>query len=366
LGLVLIINCIGLVPFLLMQKELDFRKRAITIMFSSFLGMLTSVVLAILGYGVWSIVYGQIVIACVNTISYYIVVPWRPRWLFDRETTKSIFDYTKHLVLSGLGVFACEKGDTFTISKFLGATQMGLYTVAYELANLPASVITSFIEMVLFPAFSKLRDHEEMLKASIKTCLKYIAVITIPAGLGIMVLAEEITTVVYGTKWLPMVAALRILCLFGIFRSFSWFFGDLMKATGRTKQLSFTTVSRLFILLIIVVPFTIIFNIVGTAWTILIALAVAGFYLFFQVSNSTKIPFRTLLSVILKPTLAALIMSGVLFTMKLYVNLFSWYMLILGIAAGVFVFLIALIVLDRQLLQESKELFSELIGADIK
>ena len=72
LGIVLIINALGSVQSNILRKKLKFKKYSIINIVAVFCSAVVGIILALNGYGVWSLVFQQLTLAAVNTILYWI------------------------------------------------------------------------------------------------------------------------------------------------------------------------------------------------------------------------------------------------------------------------------------------------------
>ena len=104
-------------------------------------GNVLAVVLAWQGWGVWSLVWGQMLDACLRNGVVWLVCPWRPRWRFNPRIGRELFNYGKHIVGSQLLIFGITNIDDAFVGRMLGSGPLGHYGLAYKVSNLPATNI---------------------------------------------------------------------------------------------------------------------------------------------------------------------------------------------------------------------------------
>ena len=63
---------------------------------------LFSILLAWLGWGVWSLALGQVIGALAFTIAAWLVLPWRPSFTFNLKIAKELTSYGYQIVLTDL------------------------------------------------------------------------------------------------------------------------------------------------------------------------------------------------------------------------------------------------------------------------
>ena len=164
LAFIFVIGSFQIVPFNLLTKELEFKKRSIAEFLGVFSGGTLSIVLAILGYGVWSLVYGPILRYLVFAIMFFYFSQWRPKPVFMFKKIKSLLNFGFSVAGSRVLVYFYSNADAMIIGKILGNIFLGYYVMAYNLSRIPIDKITAIINQVAFPVFSKLQDDEENLQ----------------------------------------------------------------------------------------------------------------------------------------------------------------------------------------------------------
>jgi O-antigen/teichoic acid export membrane protein len=120
-----------------------------------------------------------------------------------------------HLLLGNIGEFVSSNTDRLVGGLVLGSAALGGYTFAWVLAFTPSEKITSMIARVVPSLFGRLRDKPSEL---VRYCLRIaeaVSVITLPAFIGLALSADQVVSVLLGTKWLGAVGPLRAFSLYG-------------------------------------------------------------------------------------------------------------------------------------------------------
>lgn len=233
MSLTFILNAFGNTHDGLLQKELQFRRRYVPNLYSSIIKGVISVILAMSGAGVWSLVAGHIIGSAVRTTVIWNLKPWRPRFRFHRDRARALWNYGVYILLFNLLAVGLEQADQLFIGTLLGERQLGYYTIA---ARIPEMVIANFslvLTTVLFPTYAKMKNDIPQLIQGMMTTTRYTAFFTIPAGFGLAAIAPELVTVAFGEKWEPAVIILQVLAFLGMTATLPWSIGDVFKAIGR-------------------------------------------------------------------------------------------------------------------------------------
>ena len=222
--------------------------------------------MAVLGYGVWSLVFAALSQAFFAAIIAYIFVKHSLKFTFELKHFKPLFSYGSKVTIISFFEFIGGSLDTLLIGRFLGASFLGIYNRALMLVNLPLQNLYNSITRVLFPSFSKIQSDRLKLKEAFLSSFTVSTFFLIPLCVWFSVSAREIVLVILGDKWKEAIDVLRILALVTPLYLMSSFMGTLLEAVAYLKvklifQISF--VILLSIVLFSVVPYGLIYAAVG-------------------------------------------------------------------------------------------------------
>jgi O-antigen/teichoic acid export membrane protein len=265
LSATMLLSAFGQVPLTLLAREMDFKKRLIPMVVPSMGNGIVSVICALSGLGVWSLVAGRITHSLLTSILAYAVTDWRPKWELDRNLIREMFEYGKHIVGSQLLVFGITNVDDTFVGRILDTSALGAYGLAYTFSNLPATQITRIVGQVMFPAFSRIQDDAVAMKRIFLETMEYIALLSIPISVGTIVFAGDFVYNVYGEKWAAAIVPLQWLGIYGLIRSIAANMGNIFKASGMTKWLTYIALWRLITMLLFLYPATKYYGIVGVS-----------------------------------------------------------------------------------------------------
>lgn len=229
----------------LLQKELNFKKRIIPdLAQASFRGAF-SILLAWLGWGVWSLIMGQVLGAVAFSVAGWVVLPWRPSFTFESKIAKELTGYGSHIVaVNFLGTIGSQV-DFLLIGKIAGDAALGIYSIAFKIPDMLIMSIMTITGRVIFPAYAKLQHDEKALRRAFLVTSKFIALIAFPIGVGLFLVAPDLIHVLYTDKWAAAVPVLQILSLFAVIRIVGWAgTGSIYKAIGRPDVITKTSILK--------------------------------------------------------------------------------------------------------------------------
>jgi O-antigen/teichoic acid export membrane protein len=276
MALVLVFRGLAVVPGAILERNLDFRSRTIAELTAAFAQVGVFVGLAVAGFGVWSLVFGNLVAAAVQTALYWLFVPWLPSpFMASRRILLELMRYGRFVGAHNILVVVNNTVDNVVVSRVLGTASVGLYSVAFRLAGFPNSVIGFIVTRPMFAVYSTLQHDLPAVRSAYVRTLQRIALLSLPASLGIAIAAEPIVSTLLGDTWLPAVPALRILAIYALIKPFGGVSAEALKGMGMPQwNLVFDVVYVATVVPALVV-LTRAFELEGAATSMLIAIAAA-------------------------------------------------------------------------------------------
>ena len=329
------------------QKNLDFHKEFLY----KTSGSVAQFCVA-LGYGllfptVWALVFGFVTADVVRLLVSYLAHSFRPRLTFDLQHAKDLVGYGKWITGNSILVFLITEGDDIIVGWLLDATSLGFYQNAYRLSNAPATELTQVIAGVMFPAYSKLQEDLAAVRDAYFRTLQITTIVAFPAALGIAAIAPVFVSTFMGTEWMPMVATLQLLTVYGLMRSVGKTTGPVFQALGRPDIVTKLAALRLVLIAIFIIPAVRRFGIEGAA---LVIVGVALFPMLlldiYALKRILEAPYRRFFRDLVYPLVA----SGVMFATVVYVRqqavLSSVAEFVLLLVTGVVTYVVAVGVLE--------------------
>jgi O-antigen/teichoic acid export membrane protein len=237
LSLLFPITSLGLVAQALLSREMRFRRMSIRNVMSYIFGYgLVSVTLALLGFGVWSLVLGQLVQTSLQAFQTILIAGQHVRFGWNGKARRDLMSYGIGFTLARFGNYAANQGDNVIVGRMLGPIALGFYSRAYQFIALPANLFGSVTNAVLFPAMSAVQHEQEKLERAYRQSIAIIAMVTLPVSGLLFVAAPEAVAVLLGPKWTAVVAPFQILVLSLLFRTSYKLSDSLARASAATMN----------------------------------------------------------------------------------------------------------------------------------
>lgn len=328
-----IISSFGLIQRTILTKNIDFKLQTRVTVFASVVSGTFAIIMAYAGWGVWSLVFKNIMQKGFEALFLWIWSRWTPSINFSIKSFKVLFGFGSKMLLSGLLDTAYVNIYLIIIGKYFSATELGYYTRADQFKNLPSQNLTGIIQSVSYPVLSTIQDDKEQLKRVYKKLITSTMFITFSMMIGMAAIAKPLVLFLIGIKWAPSIIYLQLLCFVGVFFPLSALNLNILKVLGH---------SNLFLRLeiikkILVIPF-LVFGVIYGMKTMIIGMIVLNLIAYYINSYwSGKLIGYSILNQIMDilPSFLLALFSGIIvFTMGYFIVLPNYLILLIQITCG--------------------------------
>lgn len=360
------------IPEALLRRRLKFKQLGLSQIPAELSATLIAIPLALAGFGVWSLVIGQL-LGQVTRIAllWFFARPWfllRPqKW--DIRIIKGMFRYGLPSMGSGMTKYAQNQIDTLIVGRRLGPASVGIYSKAFQLTTRLADMLTTAVfGNVLFPSYAKMQDDKPRLSRAYLLSNKLVILIITPVAIGLAITAPLLVPVMLGPQWTPMIPIWQIFSLYGLTRPISTNAAPLFSAIGQPRR----NLTASVVLISVMVPALLLligpYQATGAALAVGLANVVAMLFNVFQVNQVLPgTAWKTLVQSLPFFLAAGLMALGVVLLQRPIVqlaggeNIFALVAIIV-IAAAIYLGIVLLI--QRPLVIELTELAIKALGID--
>ncbi len=308
LSLNFVINIFIFLPNSLLRRELNYKKMSLAKVLSSILNSVLSIILAIMGLKYWSIALANLISMVILALAMNILKPIRIEIGFDKKIAVEFIHYGWKIFASGIIIFVLFNADNFIVGSVRGSILLGYYVIAFNWGSMSSSLMYSIIHDVLFPTFTNLKHDTEKMKTAYLKTLEYISLIGVLLNITLFIIAKDFLVYVLGhgsDKWMPALTALKILCIYGIFRSLLEPVGNVIMAIGKTEVLLKSNMIAALLQVVFIYPAIKYFSIEGVAVVVTIAYCSQYFVYLPFLKRELNISMNELVSV-LKPSIISI------------------------------------------------------------
>jgi O-antigen/teichoic acid export membrane protein len=348
-ALVLVIRGFSIMPLALLQRDMRFGPITAIELSGGIAQASTAIVLGLAGAGVWSLVCGQLAFATAQLVAAWWYSPIRPspreaHW----DTLRGMMRYGRHVGLANLINYGNTSSEGLIVGHVLGAAALGVYTLSVRLAAMPVSLIGNVLGRGVFAALARLQEDKAAFQRVWLENVQRVALLSIPATIGIVIVAEPLVLALLGEKWRAAIVPLQILALNGIVRTFSTTSGEVFQALRRPQYRVVVEVVHLILL----VPALMIGarwqGIEGAAAAVVLVNALVGVPVVFVIVRLLGVTAGQLGAAILRPAVGWVLMAITLLAVQPLVDDASaWLALLALVLSGAAVYALAVALVAR-------------------
>ncbi|WP_437897972.1 oligosaccharide flippase family protein [Sorangium sp. So ce124] len=316
--LAMFIDRIWYVPDRLLIREMRFRSVSLRNAAGELTYTAASVSLAMLGWGGNAIVVATLlraVVRVVTTVPAVKLSEWLTPSPLSGEKARELFAFGIPLNFGSLANFGASKWDNLVMIRLFGEQVGGLYNLAWNLADIPASQVGERIGDVLVPSFAKLEPEQR--KAALVRALTLLALLIFPLAVGLGAVAPTILNdTFFNEAWEPAGPLLAVLSALGVTRPIGWVLSSYMQVYGRTRTIM---VLEWLKVAAIVGGIALLGTIGGVLWAcagVGVAFGVHALASLWVVKRADGVPYMRLLRPLVRPLLACLPMVAAVLAVR--------------------------------------------------
>jgi len=243
-----LLSSLSIVQASILARNMDFGQLAKVELAASILSYVIGIGAALMGAGVWSLVYQVVSNSAINTVLVWAVGRWRPRLIFAWTEIRAITGYSLNLAGYNTFYYFAQNLDNLLIGRFLGTEALGLYDLAFKLMAFPMQAISAVFSRVMIPFYAQAQDDLPRFRQAFLRVAVAIGFVTFPLMLGLLAVREHFVFAVFGDNWAPVIPLLAMFAPLAAIRSVLTTTGSIYVATGHTGlQLRWGVASNLIV-----------------------------------------------------------------------------------------------------------------------
>lgn len=233
LGIEVIINSLCVVQSAQFTIALNFRTPAKISIISQFISGCIGIFLAQKGFGVWSLVYQQLLGNLINGIGLWSTSRWLPTLHFSFHSFKYLWSYGSKVLAANVFSQLYDNIQPLIIGKAFSAESLGQYTRAQQFAAFPSTNLSSILGNVTFPILSKVNDDIIRIKSIYNRMIRVTGFIVFPLMIGLAAIAAPLIHALFNNQWNDCIFLLQIISIALMWQPISFINLNLLKALNR-------------------------------------------------------------------------------------------------------------------------------------
>lgn len=211
----MIIGALALVQQTRLTKRIDFKTQTKITLIASVSSGVVGIVMALLGFGVWSLVAQTLSLQGLRTILLWFFNHWVPKLRFSKNSFKDLFGFGWKIMVSGVLNTVWKELYQVVVGKFYSPATLGQYTRAKGFSQLLSNNLTNVIQRVTYPVLSDIQDDKVRMVSAYRRIIKVTMFITAVSMLFLGAVSEPLIYCLIGPKWQEAATYLPLICIAG-------------------------------------------------------------------------------------------------------------------------------------------------------
>lgn len=233
----ILVSSLGATHMALLVREMSFGRLELRQIGATLVGATVGISVAVADYGAWAIVGQMLGEAVTSTLLLWLLTPWRPSLAFSTASIRKLGGFAGNVFAENMLWQGGRTLASVLIGRLLGAAALGTYTLATTVILMPFARIAAPLQQVFFPAFAQIVDDRARMADIWIRATRLIAAISVPALVGLVIVAPEFVQVVLGPKWDEATTVIQVLAIVGAIQSVHTLNAEVLLALGRASTL---------------------------------------------------------------------------------------------------------------------------------
>ncbi len=235
---------IGVVEF---RKNLTFDKEFKFLIIPKLIGTTVTICLAFWMRNFWALIIGSLTWKGSESVLSYWVHPFRPK--FTLIAFRELFSFSKYLLLNNILQFFNTRFLELILGRILSIASVGLYSISWEIAALPAIELISPINRAVYPGYAKVASDKDRLKGLYLNTIGFIVLLITPVSIGLICVARPAILLFLGERWNEAIPLIEILSLTSLFIQFNSNIGYIFYAVNKPRILTLFSMGKLAVII---------------------------------------------------------------------------------------------------------------------
>lgn len=214
-GLAALISGFQSTSIMVLRKRMELGRLSVLELTSQAVGLTVVIAWAAVHPSIWALVIGGLSSTLAKVIgSHLLNRPRRDGFAFERPALSELFSFGRWIFVSTAFTFLAGQTDRLILGKLFSLEFLGVYNIAFMLAEVPRSMMIALSSKVIFPAFS-MSTHlsRDDAREKIRTRRRWLLVFAAFA-LGTLVgLGDLVVSILYDQRWIDAGWMLQVLAV---------------------------------------------------------------------------------------------------------------------------------------------------------
>ena len=277
----LIINSLIVIPSTLLTIDLNFKSVARINFFATFLAGLVAIWMAFNEFGVWTLVWQNIIRSSITLLLFWIGTKWKLSFHFSLSSFKGLFKVGGNILISSLLNRSVNDASSLILGKYFTEDALGLYSQGSKFSLFVSGSASAILNRVLLPSLAGIQGDLVQLKDKFRKVLSLTSLIATPIFFLMLVAADPLIRYLLKEQWIEAVPILQIFCIARLITIYCSLNLNILTVIGRTDLLlrqQYVAIAVRIIAVGLFIPFGIVYLALGELISTVIHLYINSYF----------------------------------------------------------------------------------------
>ena len=250
MGLLLILQALSIVHNTILSRRIDFKTKTKASLISAIASGIIGVLMAIVGFGVWSLVGQQLSRQLIYSLCLWVYNRWYPKFRFDLNNLSYMWGFGWKLLISGLINNIWTELKKVVVSKYYSPATLGQFTRAGEYASIFSSNLTSVVQRVTYPALSQMQGDNKRMLGGYRRVIKTTMFVTAICMFALGAVSDPLIYCLIGPQWHVAATFLPLICIYRSLYPLQAINLNMLQVQGRTDIFLYLEIVKKIVLLV--------------------------------------------------------------------------------------------------------------------
>ncbi len=237
---------VGIVQDRILVRDMRFAEVGLLRSLGEVAYAVVTVALAWAGWGAMAVVWGAIVRSGIRIVGLSLYTS-RREWLSPSRITlartRELFAFGLPISIGTLAGFGSRRWDNLILANLFGESTAGLYNLAYNLADIPATQIGETIGDVLVPSFAQM-DSDGRRRAALCRSMRLLILSVAPLALGLGTIAPTLVRALFDPRWAEVAPMLTWLSVLSVVRPVAWIGSSYLQVKNQPRAIMLLEITK--------------------------------------------------------------------------------------------------------------------------
>jgi len=257
-------DALSVIPLTKMRIDLDFKTLSLIRVMETVMTMVMTVILAFMGFGVYSFVIPPLIVSAVSLIVKYRVTHLNILFKIHLKRWKYLTVSSSWSLVHSVVQRIMDQADYITLGIWVSKAVVGIYYMAFSLSIQVIGFVANNLPSVLFPSLASIQDSQRA-KDMYKRSVTYLSVFGAAFAIWQGATAFWIVRVFLSSKWVDTTPLVEILSIGMAFRAVAWLWSTPFRLKGKFADMAKQSFYSLLFMVVLIAAGTFKWGVYGTA-----------------------------------------------------------------------------------------------------